>query len=135
VSEPLQPTPNPDTAGFWEATTRGELALSWCSSCDRYIHPPVERCTACAGPIAFRAVTGKAHLHSYIVVHRAVAPGYDDRPVQVIGLVELADQAGLRLTTQLVDVDPDDVRIGMALEVRIVDLPGGNNRIPVFGPR
>ena len=134
MTAPLQPRPNPDTVGFWEATSRGELALSWCSVCDRFVHPPLEGCPRCAGPMVFRAVSGKATLHSFIVVHRAVVPGYEDRPGHVIGLVELAEQDGLRLATQLVDVEPADVHIGMALEARIVDLPGGDLRVPVFGP-
>jgi uncharacterized OB-fold protein len=84
--------------------------------------------------MAFKAVSGRGTLHSFIVVHRAVVPGYEDRPGHVIGLVELAEQEGLRLTTQLLDVEAADVRIGMPLQARIVDLPGGDLRVPVFGP-
>ena len=134
MSDPLQPRPTPDTVGFWAATAQGELALCWCRACDRFIHPPLERCPRCAGPVAFKAVSGKGTLHSFIVVQRAVVPGYEDRPGHVIGLVELAEQEGLRLTTQLLGVEAAEVRIGMALEARIVDLPGGDLRVPVFGP-
>jgi hypothetical protein len=79
-------------------------------------------------------VSGRGHLYSYIVVHRAVAPGYQDKPGHLIGLVELDDQPGLRLSTQLVDLAPSDVEIGMPLQARIVPLPGGPLSVPVFGP-
>jgi hypothetical protein len=129
---PLQPALNPDTAGFWAATARGELALCWCAACDRFVQPPVERCPTCAGPMAFRPVSGKGHVHSFIVVHRAVVPG--SAPGDVIALVELVEQDGLRLATRLVDLDAAGVRIGLPVEAAIVDLPGGDHHIPVFRP-
>ncbi|MFZ0715199.1 OB-fold domain-containing protein, partial [Mycobacterium sp.] len=58
-------------------------------------------------------------------MHRGVAPGYLDRPGHVIALVELLEQPGLRLTTQLLGVDGEDVWIGMPVQAAIVALPGG----------
>jgi hypothetical protein len=74
-------------------------------------------------------------LFSYIVVHRTVAPGYRDRPGHIIGLVELAEQPGLRLPTQLPDLDASQVRIGMPMKADLVQLPGGNYTVPVFRPQ
>jgi hypothetical protein len=132
MSDPIPPSPTPDSAGFWAATARGELTICACPGCDRYLHPPLERCPDCGGQTRFRAVSGAGTLHSYIVVHRAVAPGYG--PGHVIGLVDLAEQAGLRLAATLVDLSPDSIRIGMALRARLVALPGSEQRIPAFGP-
>jgi hypothetical protein len=132
VNDPIQPVPTPDTLGFWEATARGELALCACGCCDRFLHPPLERCPECGGPTRFTPVSGDGSLHSYIVVHRAVVPGY--RPGNVVALVDLVEQEGLRIAAQLVDVHPEAIHIGMSLRARIVDLPGGPYRIPVFAP-
>jgi uncharacterized OB-fold protein len=134
ATAPLVPKPTPDSAGFWSATAEGTLALSWCPACARYRHPPLERCATCAGPTEFRAVSGTGTLFSYIVVHRAIAPGYTDKPGHVIGLVELDDQPGLRLTTQLPDLTAETARIGMRLRADIVELPGSDQRVPVFRP-
>ncbi len=131
---PLQPVPTPDTEGFWSATADGRLALCWCDACGRYQHPPLELCRSCAGKTGFRAVSGDGVLYSYIVVHRTVAPGYTDRPGHLIGLVELVEQAGLRLPTQLPDLNPESVRIGMPLRADLVPLPGGGFFVPVFRP-
>ncbi|HEY1973048.1 MAG TPA: OB-fold domain-containing protein [Pseudonocardia sp.] len=131
---PPQPTPNPDTDGFWSATALGRLELCWCAACERYLHPPLERCRDCAGRTGFLAVSGAGVLYSYIVVHRAVAPGYADRPGHVIGLVELVEQPGLRLPTQLPDVDASDLWIGMPMTAELVALPGGEFTVPVFRP-
>lgn len=131
---PIQPEPDPDTIGFFEATARGELALGWCPACARYLHPPLERCRTCGGPTGWRAVSGRGRVHSFIVVRRAVAPGYQDKPGHVIVLVELEEQDGLRLVGQWDDERGAPPEIGAAAETRLVDLPGGDRRVPVFCP-
>jgi uncharacterized OB-fold protein len=131
---PPQPAVTPDTEGFWSATADGRLELCWCGACERFQHPPLERCRACAGKTEFREVSGDGVLYSYIVVHRAVAPGYLDRPGHLIGLVELVEQEGFRLPTQLPDLDVQTVRIGMPLKADLVPLPGGGFSVPVFRP-
>ena len=134
MSTPLQPVPTPDSEGFWSATADGVLALGWCESCGRYRHPPVECCPTCAGPMTFKPVSGRGTLFSYIVVHRAIAPGFQDRPGHLIGLVELEDQSGLRLSTQLSGITAETVRIGMPLVAEIVPLRGGDLKVPIFRP-
>ena len=64
--------------------------------------------------VAPRAVSGRATLHSFTVNHQQWIPGTDP---YVIGLVVLDEQDDLRLTTNVVECAPDDVHIGMALEV------------------
>ncbi|MGH9005177.1 MAG: Zn-ribbon domain-containing OB-fold protein [Acidimicrobiia bacterium] len=132
LSVPIQPQPTPDTAGFWAATAAGGLALCWCPECRRYRQPPHERCAGCGGPVEFRAVSGRGRIHSYIVVGRAVAPGYQDGSGQVIVLVDLEEQDGLRLVGRLEGPEDRAAEIGAAVEARIVDLPGGDFRVPVF---
>jgi uncharacterized OB-fold protein len=129
---PPQPAVNPDTEGFWSATADGRLALCWCRVCSHYQHPPLERCRTCAGRTEFRAVSGDAVLYSYIVVHRAIAPGYTDRPGHLVGLVELIEQPGLRLVTQLPDLDAETACIGMPMQAQMQPLPGGGFSVPVF---
>lgn len=132
ASPPVQPMPTPDTTGFWEATARDELALCWCGRCRRYLHPPLEACPDCAGRTEFKPVSGRGRIHSFIVVHRTVAPGYEDRPGHVIVLVDLEEQDGLRLVAQLEGVVAAGVEIGAAVEAELVGLPGGDYRVPVF---
>jgi uncharacterized OB-fold protein len=49
----------------------------------------------------------------------------------VVGLIELAEQPGLRVNA-VIDADPADVRIGQQVELRIVDLGESGYRIPEF---
>ena len=50
----------------------------------------------------------------------------------VIAIVELDEQAGLRFTTDLVDCDPEEVYIGMPVEVTFEQT--GEAWVPLFRP-
>jgi hypothetical protein len=52
-------------------------------------------------------------------------------PPYVVGLVELAEQPGLRINA-VIDADPADVRIGQPVQLRIVGLGESVYRIPEF---
>jgi uncharacterized OB-fold protein len=70
-------------------------------------------------------VSGRATLHSVTVNHQ---PWDGTGDVYVIGLVAIDEQPDVRLTTNIVGIDADDVRIGMPVEVVFED------HAPVFVP-
>lgn len=131
---PPQPLPDVDSAGFWEATARGDLALRRCRECGRWQHPPVERCRQCAGPTAFEPVSGTGTVFSYIVMRRASVPGFEDLLPYVVATVELDEQPGLRFVARLEGVDPAGVEIGSRVRAEIIPVPGGDYHVPVFRP-
>jgi uncharacterized OB-fold protein len=101
---------------FWTGGERGELVFLRCQNCGYYNHPPTPICPNChSKELAPEAVSGKATLFTYTVNHQNWMPG-PELPY-VVAIVSIPEQDGLRLTTNLVDVDPDEVEIGMALEV------------------
>lgn len=127
-----QPTPDPDSQGFWDATAAGELRLCRCRQCRTWMHPPQERCTECAGEVSWEQVAGTGVVYSYIIVRHPAVEGFE--VPYVIAVTELDDTDGIRLNTRLLDIDPDQVEIGMPVRVRIIDHPGGDYRVPVFVP-
>jgi uncharacterized OB-fold protein len=84
-----------------------------CKSCDALQFPPREACGACGGretePHRFR---GRGAVFSYAEV--AQPPQGFSGPY-LVALVELEE--GIRVTAQLTDVEPDDVEIGMPVEM------------------
>lgn len=101
---------------FWTGGEHGELRFWRCRACSYWLHPPSLRCPSCLSKeLAVEAAWGRATLHTYTVNHQAFMPG-PELPY-VIAIVELPEQPGLRLTTNLVGVDVDEVSIGMDLEV------------------
>jgi uncharacterized OB-fold protein len=79
-------------------------------------------------------VAGTGTVYSFIVQRQPSVVGYVDEVPYVVALVELDEQAGLRLPTRLVGVEPEDVTVGMSVTVEFIALPGGDYTIPVFRP-
>jgi uncharacterized OB-fold protein len=101
---------------YWTGGEHGELRLWRCQTCGHWIHPPSVRCPMCLSKeLAVEPVSGRAVLHTYTVNHQPWLPGFD--PPYIVAIVELVEQPGLRLTTNLVGVAIDDVKIGTEVEV------------------
>ena len=113
------PGPDEDTAFFWAATAQGRLEILRCADCRTWVHYPRPACRHCGGrTLAPETVSGRATIHSFTITHRPV-PGFEN-PFNVI-LVELEEQPGLRMVSNLIEGDP---AIGMPVEVtfeRITD--------------
>jgi uncharacterized protein len=100
----------------WTGGEHGELRFLRCQDDGTWIHPAAPRCPMCLGKdLEPEATSGKGVVHAKTVNHQAWIPGYD--PPYVIAIVELDDQPGLRFTTNVVGIAPDDVRDGMRVRV------------------
>lgn len=113
------PTTDELSGFFWTSGADGRLRFLRCSACSYFIHPPAPICPKCFGrELAPAAVSGQATVHSFTVNHQP----WDGRgDVYVIAVVEIDEQPGLRLTTNIVETDPDDVVIGMRVDVVFED--------------
>jgi uncharacterized OB-fold protein len=101
---------------FWTGGEVGELRFLRCQDCGFYVHPATPICPRCHSKnLAPEPVSGRATLFTYTVNHQAWMPG-PELPY-IVAIVELPEQEGLRLTTNLLEVEPDSVEIGMPLEV------------------
>ena len=120
------PTTEGPTGFFWTSGADGRLRFLQCAACAYFVHPPAPVCPQCLGrEVAPAPVSGRATLLTFTVNHH---PWDGGEVPYVIGIVELAEQPDLRLTTNVIGVEPDDVRIGMELEVEFED------HDPVFVP-
>jgi uncharacterized OB-fold protein len=109
------PQPDPETAFFWDAANRRELHILRCRDCGTYIHLPRPACRTCGSTnLAPERVSGRGTVHSFTVTHFPV-PGYE--PPFAVALIELEEQDGLRLVSNVVDVPPDALEIGTPVEV------------------
>jgi uncharacterized OB-fold protein len=116
---------------FWTGGAEGELRFLRCQACGWWIHPPTPVCPACLSRrLAVEAVSGRGVVHAMTVNHQSWYPGFD--PPYVVAVVELPEQAALRLTTNIVGCGPDDVRIGM--EVRVLFEQYDDVWLPLFEP-
>ena len=60
-------------------------------------------------------MSGRGTVHTFTVNHQPWIPGYE--PPYAVAIVELEEQEGLRLMTNVVGCPPDDVHIGMPVRV------------------
>ncbi|MFD9279312.1 OB-fold domain-containing protein [Streptomyces mirabilis] len=116
---------------FWTSGADGRLRLTECESCSALLHPPQPVCRYCRGhETGVRAVSGYATLIGFTVNHRFSAPGMP--APYVVAQVALEEDTRVRLTTNLVECDPDELELGMRLEVvfeRVEDV-----WLPLFRP-
>jgi uncharacterized OB-fold protein len=127
--------PDQWTAPFWEHAREHRLVAARCTRCDAFRPmPPGSFCWECDGDeVAWIELSGRATLHSFTIVRRAVASSLEGVVPFVIAIVDLDGAPGVRLMTNIVDVEPEAVRTGMALTVVWDDLASGVT-IPRFAP-
>ncbi|MGW1497887.1 thiolase C-terminal domain-containing protein [Streptomyces mirabilis] len=101
---------------FWISGADGRLRVTECSSCAALLHPPQPVCRYCRGhETGVRAVSGYATLIGFTVNHRFSAPGMP--APYVVAQVALEEDTRVRLTTNLVECEPDELHLGMRVEV------------------
>lgn len=102
---------------FWTGGSKGELLVARCRPCGLWIHPPLPRCPVCrVAEVAAEPVSGRGRVHTFTVNRHAWFPGQS--VPYVLAIVELAEQPGLRVTTRLVGIGPEEAGIGLPVRVR-----------------
>jgi uncharacterized protein len=131
----MLPTLDDHNRAFWTGGADGQLHIAFCAQCGVWVGPPAADCPDCDGVLQPRPVSGRGTVFTYTVNHQPFNPAV---PVPyVIAIVELEEQADLRIATNIVDCEPDSVHIGLPVEVRFEPQAVGDESVymPVFAPR
>ena len=129
LNRPL-PRPTAFSEEFWRAASEQHLVHPWCERCARAFFPPQYCCPGCLeADWGWRESTGRGELYSWTVVHRAPLPGFE--VPYVIGVVDL-DEEGFVMMSNVVNVDLDQLRIGLPLRVCWASV--GDVQLPMFEP-
>lgn len=129
-----RPVPAPDgvTRFYWEAAADHRLVLQRCRACQKMQYPPEICCVHCqAEEFDAAETTGRGVIYSYSVVDRPLHAGFVDALPYVVALVELDDQTGLRILTNLVDV-PAGTRLSCGMTVEVTFEDRGSVTLPQF---
>ena len=104
-----------ETKPYWDSCRQGQLLIQKCDACDEYQFYPRGICANCwSSDIKWFPSSGRGTVWTFTVTNQNRTPGFDTGPY-VLALVELEE--GVRMFTNIVDCDPKDVSIGMAVEV------------------
>ena len=120
-----------DNTFFWTSGADGRLRFLQCGDCQNYVHPPRARCAICRGEnLSPQAVSGRGTVLTFTINHQPWFPGME--VPFVVAIVELDEQPGLRLTTNIIECPPEEVYIGQS--VRVVFEQKEDVWLPLFEP-
>jgi len=121
----VAPTVYPETQRYWDAANEGRLLVKRCDDCGAHHHYPRDHCPFCFSPhTQWCEASGRGTIYSYSVMRRAEL-------LYVIAYVSLEE--GTTMLSNIVDCDPDQVRIGQAVKVTFRPTEGGPP-LPMFVP-
>ncbi len=128
----LEPRAGEEGAPFWEATRERRLVLPHSSSTGEPFWFPREFVPGTLETdIEWREASGNATVYAVSVQHKP-GPGRDpEAGPYAVALVDLDE--GVRMMTNVVGCDPDEVRCGMAVRLVWHPLSDGRN-LPMFTP-
>ncbi|MHB8170987.1 MAG: Zn-ribbon domain-containing OB-fold protein [Thermincolia bacterium] len=108
------PVPRPETVKFWEGCKEGEFRLQKCDDCGKVIFYPRAICTGCMSHnLSWIKSSGQGEVYTYSIHYRGATPAF--QTPYVVALVDLAE--GVRVMTNIVGCDVNDVKIGMKVKV------------------
>ncbi len=124
------PLPSPDGTHYWAAAAEDRFELQYCEACGSYQFPPGHLCRNCgADGLTWRAASGRGHIHTFSIVHRAPLPAFRAHVPYVVALIDLAE--GPRIMTNIVGDDALECAIGDAVEV-CFEARGDGAKVPQF---
>jgi uncharacterized OB-fold protein len=109
------------------------IVVQYSPSLQRYIfYPRTLAPGTLADDLQWRDIDGAGTLYTFTVARRPTAPPWVDALPQLLAVVQW--DAGPRISTELVDVDPSDIRIGMRVSPVFYDLPEGGITLLRYRP-
>jgi uncharacterized OB-fold protein len=123
---------SPATEPFWQAASEHRLVLPRCATCATYRFPPSPFCYHCrAQRVDWVEHDGGGTIYSFTVIRHAVIASVADALPLIAAVVELPGTNGCRIVGNVVDCEPADVRIGLAVTLDWYDVRAGES-VPVF---
>lgn len=116
---------------FFEATKEKRLLIQRCSDCGKNQFYPRQLCIHCgSAEVEWVEASGRGTVHTFTVIHQQGMPGWREEVPYVTAIIDLEE--GVRMTSNIVDCSPSDVRADMPVQVTFVD--EGAHVLPRFRP-
>lgn len=120
-----------DIPRYWRLKSqRYRLEGRKCLDCGTLSFPPRLVCQKCKSrhsqPFEFK---GKGKLYSFTTIYQA-PDRFDDLVPYAVGLIDLEE--GVRITAQITDILPEQLEIGMDLEMVIRKIYEDGNKGPIL---
>ena len=127
-------TPDVYTQPFWDAALEHRLVIQRCVGCGTFRLPPTGFCWKCRSQdTEWVELAGRGTVYSFTVVWHPLLPDFADSVPYVPAVVELPDTNGCRLIGAMVDVETENVKVGMSVELVWRDVRDGVT-VPTWRP-
>jgi len=123
----------PETKPYWDAARNHELVIPRSKTTGEYFFYPraLSPGEDMTEDIEWVKASGKAKIWTYAIHHMGPTKAHKGDPPYVVALVETDE--GVKMMTDIVDVDPHDVQVGMEVEVVFDDVTD-EVTLPKFKP-
>jgi uncharacterized protein len=125
------PPPDPELGPYFAAAAEGRLIVQRCDACGHAQLYPRLDCTRCHSTAHWEDASGFATVYSFTVIRQHHLRSFRHLLPLVVALVDLEE--GPRLMTNLVGVEPEDVRVGQRVEVTF-ERVGDDVALALFTP-
>jgi uncharacterized protein len=136
VEQYLSPLPNITTENrpFWDGLRERRFLVPRCNACGDYNWSPYPACRSCLSTDQeWVELSGRGTVYTFSNVYRG--PATFPSP-HVWAYIELEERPRvMTVLANIVNVDPDQVHIGMPVEVTYDDIPGHEMTLYRFQPR
>lgn len=120
----IPPAVTEETAPFWAAAAEGRLLVERCGKCGAEGFPPRGICRRCRNrDLVPTELTGRGEVYSFTVNHQRWLP--DLEVPYALVLVEFPGHPGVRVLGRLRGCAPEDVTVGMPVQIGFEPGPGG----------
>ncbi len=107
---------------FYEYLREGRITSTRCKDCGCLPWPPKLICPECkSSDLEWVDLPEPRRVFGFSVQVYAIPPGFP--PPHIIAVIECGEN-GLRLMSRLVDIEPEDIKVGMEVELNVVNIPG-----------
>ncbi len=126
------PEPSPAVQPFFDGARQGKLRLQVCADCGTWAYPLVNICSHCGGTrMEWRDASGKGTVYAHGRLARPYHARHQDRLPLILAQIDIAE--GVRIYSNVVDIEADALRAGDAVEVAFETFADGGV-LPVFKP-
>lgn len=117
---------------YWQACNEERLVMQRCGACDKYRWHPAPLCPECgAARFSWAPLSGRGRITTWTVVTHPVHPAAVARAPYIVVEIELEEQRGLRIISNLLDADPETVNFDAPVDLEFLTHPSGQ-KLPVF---
>jgi uncharacterized OB-fold protein len=127
------PEPTPTSKPYWDALREHKIRIQYSPSGDQWVfYPRVVAPRTLADDLEWREISGLGTLYTFTVADRPTAPQWADSLPQLLAVVEWDE--GPRLSTEMTNIDPGDLVVGMRVKPVFDDDPNGGPTMLRYEP-